>query len=541
MLRGLALIASVLLYVAAHWLITWGVSVHEQHLLRDAPRYADDVIVAARQLYSVAQPGGTPMTAQERAALAAIDQGMRRLDHAAPPSGYRIASPNDLWSLDDWREFRRTGVVPPEEEEGPCEGPARAGKPGNLPALPANVDPLCDLAYTVDDVGRIPEDITQEQHRIAADVPRKFRAFLTCVALATPFSVAWLVLARRRRNRNAEVVADVVRMARGLTPARPLWYRWLHVTLTGLGYVVLWTGVVGGTAGFASWGLGTNLGLRAGFLIGGIALAKGGSLILRYSRPRARRDPIRTLAHGGRAPVLYLRSFADDEEAARRGGIPTGGLMRFAEIESREELFATVLGAFGPVVAVGRPSEELPPLGAVRLYFPSDTWRSAVAKLMDRSSLVVIRLGTGEQLWWEFDHAVRHVPPGKVLALLPSRPLPPGLIDRLDASLPGPSGAAAAVEQSGNEWASAVLSFDTQWRAQVFPVDPRPRNKSQLSSAHEVAQAVQLALAATGVRRRGLGLRMNLARVAVIGKAALVVPLLALLGHMFLLVGELSR
>jgi hypothetical protein len=515
-LRGLALIASAFLYVAAHWLITWGVSLHEQHLLRDAPRHADAVIAAVLQLRSVAQPGGTPMTAQERAALDAIDQGMRRLDHAAPPSGYRIASPTDLWSLEDWRTFRSTGVVPPQEaEDHPCAGRTRAANPEGLPPLPENVDPLCDLAFTVDHLSGLPADITHEQHRIASDVTRKFRAFLKCAAIAVPFSAAWLVLTRRRRHRNAEVVADVVRMARAFTPARPLWYRWLHTTLTGLGYALL---------------------------VAGLALAKTGSLILGYSRPRARVDPIRTLAHGGRAPVLYLRSFADDREAAHQGDIPLGGLMRFAEIESREELFATVLGAFGPLVAVGRPDERLPPLGAVRLYFPSDTWRSAVAQLMDQSRLVVIRLGEGQQLWWEFDHAVRHLPPGKVLALLPGRPLlPPSLIDRLDASLPEPSGAAEAVRLSGNGWTSAVLSFDTSWRAQVFPVGPLPGKKSHLSPAHEVARSLQLALAATGVRRRGLGLRMNAARVAILGKAALVLPLLALLAHMGWLITELRR
>jgi len=306
-------------------------------------------------------------------------------------------------------------------------------------------------------------------------------------------------------------------------------------------YVLLLAGIFGGTAAVTAWGLGIDLGVRALLLVGGLTLAVSGSVLLRHSRPRARVDPIRALARGGRAPVLYLRSFVDDEEAARTGDIPLPGMLQFVGFETREELFATVLGAFGPVVAVGRPDERLPPMGAVRLYFPSDTWQSAVARLMEQSRLVVIRLGEGEQLWWEFDHAVRHVPPQKVLALLPDQPLPAGLTERLDASLPAPSGAADAVRLSGNGWASAVVSFDAQWQARVCPVGPLPGEKSHLSPAHEVAKALQLALAAVGVRRRGLGFRMNTARLSRMGKAFLVIPLLALVVHAGMLISELRR
>ncbi|MEV6664290.1 hypothetical protein [Streptomyces nigra] len=540
-LRVLALIVATSVYLALHWLISTGISLHERHLLREAPRHADAVVAAALQLRSVAQPGGTAMTAAEEAALDEIDQGMRWLDHAAPTDGYRIDSSTDLWSLEDWRSFRRTGVVPPQDGADPCEGRASAENPNKLPPLAQNVDPLCDLAFTVDSLTDLPVDVAQEQKRVGADVTRYFRAFLKCVAVAFPFFLAWLVLVRRRRRRNASAVADVVRMARELTPAGPWWYRLVHITLTAIGFVFLYVGVLGGTAGFAAWGLGTNFALRGALLVGGVVLAKSGSLILRYARPRSRADPILALAHSGRAPVLYLRSFADDTDAADKGEIPLGGLMRFTEIESREELFATVVGGFGPMVAVGRPGERLPPLGAVRLYFPSDTWRSAVARLMGRSRLVIIRLGEGRELWWEFDHAVAHIPPGKVLALLPGGPSLPALIERLDASLPAPSGAAEAVRRSGNAWTSAVLSFDPMWRAQVFPVGPLAGQKRRLSPAHEVARALQLALAAVGVHRRGLGLRMNMVRVALLGKVLLTFPLLVLLVRVLELTVELRR
>lgn len=133
------------------------------------------------------------------------------------------------------------------------------------------------------------------------------------------------------------------------------------------------------------------------------------------------------------------------------------------------------------------------------------------------------------------------MPPTKVLALLPGMPVPVDLIDRLDESLPEPSGAADVILRSRNRWASAVLSFDSSWRAQVFPVGPLAGVKSHLSPAHEVARALQLALASVGVERRFLGLRMNMARVAGMGKACLVIPLLALMARVFLLILEWLR
>ncbi|MFI9835105.1 hypothetical protein ACIHIX_46410 [Streptomyces sp. NPDC051913] len=536
-LRASAFIACNLLYLAAHFLLSWSGSLHEQRMLQDAPRQAQELISAAARLRSVAHPAGPALTQPERTALRDIDAETRSLQHAAPPGHYRATLSLELAteSLEQWRSYRRTGSLPKD----PWAEQASDRCPGK--ALPTRADPACDLVTAETYLRDVPSDVAGERRRTAADVTRKRGAFLTCGAAALPFTASWVLLARRRRRRGVQIASDVVRMARELTPVRPWWYRSLHGLLTGVGYVLLLTGIFGGTAAVTAWSLGINIGVRALLLVGGLTLAVSGSVLLRHCRPRARVDPIRALARGGQAPVLYLRSFVDDEEAALTGDIPLPGMLQFAGFETREELFATVLGAFGPVVAVGRPDERLPPMGAVRLYFPSDTWQSAVAQLMEQSRLVVIRLGEGEQLWWEFDHAVRHVPPQKVLALLPGRPLPTGLTERLDASLPAPSGAADAVHLSGNGWASAVVSFDAHWRAQVCPVGPLPGEKSHLSPAHEVAKALQLALAAVGVRRRGLGYRMNTARLARMGKAFLVIPLLALVVHAGMLISELRR
>ena len=78
-----------------------------------------------------------------------------------------------------------------------------------------------------------------------------------------------------------------------------------------------------------------------------------------------------------------------------------------------------VLTAIGPVVAVGRPGEELPELGAHRIYLPHDQWKDRVAKLMAEAMLVVLRPGQTASVWWETAEMMARVPPERRLLVLP--------------------------------------------------------------------------------------------------------------------------
>ncbi|MGW7638327.1 hypothetical protein [Streptomyces decoyicus] len=529
-------------YLAMHCFISVGVSFHEQHLLREAPRRASEMVGAAHHLRSVAKSGGTEMSKEELADIKRIEWVGKWFDGRIPSEAYEIHSSVELGvaSLEDWLAFRRSGVATPQQQADPCGDRARAAKDREMPSLRPAIDPVCDLAFAVDYLDNLPSSVARDRNGIGRKISRSGQASLTWLATAIPFSLAWALLSRRRRRRGNEALGDVIELARKFTPHRPLWYRPVYVTLTGVGYVLLWSGVIAGSASFAA--LGVELAARPIMLIVGFFLSSTGSRLLRYSRPRAVMGPVRILARcDGRAPVLYLRSFQDDKPASTRDGFPMGGVARYLAIESHEELLTVALGAVGPVIAVGRPNERLPPLGASRLYFPSRRWRSAVMYLMSKSQLVVIRLGPGEELWWEFSQAVHNLPPTKVLALVPGHPLPSGLSDRLDHLLPESPGLESAAVRSGNKWISAVMAFDESWRAMVFPVGPVPQEKSHRLPAHEVARAVQFALATMGVQRRRLGWRLNRARVAKFGKALLVIPLLALLGRIMLLITELRK
>jgi len=89
----------------------------------------------------------------------------------------------------------------------------------------------------------------------------------------------------------------------------------------------------------------------------------------------------------GRQPVVYLRSFSDDRPAARLNGGRT-----------EEEHLAAVLEPVGPFVAVGRPGEPLPELGARRMYLKDAEWKDVVERLIRSAKLVVIRTGNGPGL-----------------------------------------------------------------------------------------------------------------------------------------------
>ena len=117
-----------------------------------------------------------------------------------------------------------------------------------------------------------------------------------------------------------------------------------------------------------------------------------------------------------RPAVLYLRSFSDEPHTQRiRLGGWLGGYPDFAE----EELLIPEMAKVGPFVAVGRPGDRLPQLGANRLYINDAEWTSVVLRLMDEAAGVVIRIGPGGGLAWEIRQAVLRIPPERLAFMIP--------------------------------------------------------------------------------------------------------------------------
>lgn len=76
-----------------------------------------------------------------------------------------------------------------------------------------------------------------------------------------------------------------------------------------------------------------------------------------------------------------------------------------------------IMNRVGPVVAIGKPGEPVPELGAARLYVGDDVWQDKITDMMRQSRLVVIRLGPTANLWWEIDQAVKLLPLQRLLVV----------------------------------------------------------------------------------------------------------------------------
>lgn len=199
-----------------------------------------------------------------------------------------------------------------------------------------------------------------------------------------------------------------------------------------------------------------------------------------------------------RESILLLRSFDDDALTLRStvlaGSIGTPTLptarIRF------EEYLVWILKLFGSVVAIGRPGESLPELGAVRTYWSDDQWQDAVRQTAMRSRGIVMIAGSGEGLRWEMERLRAWGLLSKTLIVLPPDPDAQSSLRRFDRAIEQISPGGTAVREyflpaawtgltvdadgtlrhhiaDGRDWAAyaaTVASFFGQLRGQLDPV-----------------------------------------------------------------------
>src|SRR5262249_20695633 len=80
-----------------------------------------------------------------------------------------------------------------------------------------------------------------------------------------------------------------------------------------------------------------------------------------------------------------------------------------------EQTMTGVIGRCGPVLAIGRPGEALPALGAARFYVTHELWQEKVADVATVSQFVVWASGTTLGLQWEITHLLPSLPPEKLI------------------------------------------------------------------------------------------------------------------------------
>ena len=98
-----------------------------------------------------------------------------------------------------------------------------------------------------------------------------------------------------------------------------------------------------------------------------------------------------------RPPVLLLRSFKDDMLQLT----PPWYRSAAGRAWNFEELLTGQLWTQGPVIAIGRPGEPVPPVGAAREYVSDEKWQSQAVRMMQDASWIVMIVGETEGLGWE--------------------------------------------------------------------------------------------------------------------------------------------
>jgi hypothetical protein len=144
-----------------------------------------------------------------------------------------------------------------------------------------------------------------------------------------------------------------------------------------------------------------------------LAILIGSRFYRRYVAERQRNillsaRPAEEVLAQDRPYIVYLRSFNDEQHILKRyrRAWPT-----------EEEQIAAAFDAYGSLIAIRNPAEELPALGAARLSASGDTWEEKVRNLVDNAAFVVIRLGNSPGVLWELNLVIRRLPPSRVLLL----------------------------------------------------------------------------------------------------------------------------
>jgi hypothetical protein len=117
-----------------------------------------------------------------------------------------------------------------------------------------------------------------------------------------------------------------------------------------------------------------------------------------------------------RAPILFLRSFGDEKKSTVGMGY---SLSPWGSNKTFEELIVEYMANYGPVLAIGRPGEKLPPLGAAREYIDHDSWQRTVKDLISESQLIVLLAGGTEGLLWELQTIAELNALNKLMIVLP--------------------------------------------------------------------------------------------------------------------------
>ena len=100
---------------------------------------------------------------------------------------------------------------------------------------------------------------------------------------------------------------------------------------------------------------------------------------------------------------------------AAGGGLPPARVR--LEVGADEGEVVARFARVGPVIAIGRPGEPLPPVGAARFYTSEANWKQKIGEVCAAAQYVVWVTGTSPGLAWELSHILESVPKDRVIVV----------------------------------------------------------------------------------------------------------------------------
>ena len=126
-------------------------------------------------------------------------------------------------------------------------------------------------------------------------------------------------------------------------------------------------------------------------------------------------------AKDNRTPILLLRSFEEDF-----GTVEKKPYLKISRIiidfwpqPIFEHVLIEELWRYGPPVALGRPGEKLPPLGAAREYVVNEDWCQRITNLIEESKLILLIIGNTESVMWEINKIFEMEALNKLIIVFP--------------------------------------------------------------------------------------------------------------------------
>jgi hypothetical protein len=192
------------------------------------------------------------------------------------------------------------------------------------------------------------------------------------------------------------------------------------------------------------------------------------------------------LAVDKRLPILFLRSFADDER--HHYGTSHRAVLDF----SLETRLANHFHRFGPFIAIGSPKETVPQPGAARVLLTDDEWQSRVLGWMKDANLIIMYCGTTQWVNWELRQVVESRRTTSLILMFPESKVWRSSRRKRDIE--------ARVEQirdvfRDTPWAEELMTFSdfAGLRAMIFRADGSMvmvRSRSRSRDAYHLAALI---------------------------------------------------